>query len=128
MKKIFIKIGAYLFLVFGIIISLAFAGAGIYTFVGFPNASLSKKSVIGSGLFLAALIIFLMVFALFESLIESAVLEEEIGELEEKLWESETRHEQENEGQEAKNKPVKDFHQENDSRIDKDNEDAEHNY
>jgi len=81
----FIKIGAYLVLTLGSILSLAMFIVGLGLIFFYPEVSINKKAVI-SGLIIGfSVILFLIAFAFFEALIELTVIGEKLGEEERKV-------------------------------------------
>lgn len=85
MKEILTKIGAYIILILGLILSTGLVVFAVVAFVYYPEANLSKKAAISVGITIVGVLAFLITFAVFEALIESVKLEEEVELLEEDI-------------------------------------------
>lgn len=78
MRSAFIKFGAYLILILGILFSLVFiAGAG-YVFVFYPEAIAQKRALVGTGILIGGIIILILAVAVFESMLELTRIEQKV--------------------------------------------------
>jgi len=78
MRETFIKIGAYLLLIAGIVVALVFVGLSIYVFVFYPDAEAQKRALIGSGALIVGAFFAIVSIAIFEALIELTRIEEKV--------------------------------------------------
>jgi|GEM_PF-1940150 len=77
-RSIFIKIGAYLMLVVGIIFSLVILLLGVAMITSMPELQLDHKSIIAGLIMILGVIVFLIIFAVFESMIELTIVGEKL--------------------------------------------------
>ncbi|HOX41305.1 MAG TPA: hypothetical protein PK263_03875 [bacterium] len=85
MHKSVAKIGSYIVLFLGVVITVCLAVAVVVILIQYPEASIVKKFGVAIGVLLAAIIVILMTVAVFEALREVPYLEKEVGELEKVL-------------------------------------------
>lgn len=75
MREKFIKFGAYLILICGIILFLAFVGFSIYLFTAYPYTSMQKKALVGAAVLIMGVVELIIIISIFEAMIETAHLE-----------------------------------------------------
>lgn len=80
-----IKVGSYLLLSIGIIVSLLLLGLGLFLFFSYPESSFQKKAVIAGFFIVLAVIVILLTIAAFESMLKLLEVEREVEELEEEI-------------------------------------------
>lgn len=79
------KIGSWLVIVLGLLVSLALVVLALIVYLGLPEADMTKKALVGAGCLLVAGIVALISIALFESMQEINHLEEEVEVLEQEI-------------------------------------------
>jgi uncharacterized membrane protein YbhN (UPF0104 family) len=91
MRRGLIKTGSILLLIIGILLFLAFLASALLIFVLFPEANMTKTSMLAVLLVIAAIVILLVAIVLYESLTEVLHLEKAVDELEEEIAEKDTK-------------------------------------
>ena len=76
MKSALVKFGAYLILLLGILIALAFVGASVYVYIFYPEANAQKRAMVGTGFLIFGIILLIISIAIFEAMIELTRIEE----------------------------------------------------
>ena len=76
MKLILQKIGAYLILITGILLTLCLTLLSIYIFVFYPDSTIQKRVLVGTGTLVVAAIFLVVAIAIFESIIEIVEIEQ----------------------------------------------------
>lgn len=75
MKLILQKIGAYLILIIGILVASLLAFLAIYIYIFYPDSSIQKRALVGTGTLIAATIFLVIAIAIFESISEIVEIE-----------------------------------------------------
>lgn len=76
MKLILQKIGAYLILIIGILIASGLTFISVYVYVFYPDSTVQKRALVGTGTLIAAAIVLVVAIAMFESIIEIVEIEQ----------------------------------------------------
>ena len=78
MQKPLVKFAAYVIIILGILLAAANIIGAIVLFIVFPEGNMTKLSLVAAGLVILGIILGIVGYAIFEALMETTRIEEEI--------------------------------------------------